>query len=207
MRRHRLWLMVVGGAAIAGGLACSGDAVRTVGDAMVEAGTVLVDAGDELTPDANAAFDAAHPHDAADAVDATPAPEDAGQPPRAFLAECDRSYTRVVTHPDYVITTTQWQAEVADAAFSTAGVPRFWVVHCEADLERFGVPASTCPSGATCSGDAPPSPACTVNGGGGFDEGRALIHCGTRSEVNYTNPAIDDTVSGQRWRRVRVEIE
>jgi hypothetical protein len=66
---------------------------------------------------------------------------------------------------------------------------------------------SPCPAGATCTGTPATTPDCYVNGGGPVVEGRIVLTCGTRSQVNHVNPAIADSDTGSRLTSIDVEIE
>jgi len=174
--------------------------MEVLGDAMVDVGTAIGDAGESMTADAEATDGSSH--DAPRTIDSGP------RPPLAIVASCDRVYTTIATTPDYAITTTTWRSEIDASEITTDGaIHRFWTRICEADRETFGIPPSTCPAGATCIGTAPPRAACSVNGGGGIDGGRIVLTCGSRSEVNYVNPALADTDNGSRVTRIEVEIE
>ena len=174
--------------------------MKAVGDAMIEVGTAMTDAGDAMVADADAA-DASH-SDVAVTIDSGP------RPPRAITADCDHVYTTTITTADFTITTTTWQAEIEAPTITTGGpIPRFWFRQCEVNRETFGTPSAPCPAGATCAGTPATTPDCYVNGGGPVVEGRIVLTCGTRSQVNHVNPAIADSDTGSRLTSIDVEIE
>lgn len=188
-------------------VACGGDAMRFVGDAMVDAGESLRDGGDAMLEDASAMGDASGRD--ADLPDGARPDSGSTTPAAVFEASCDRVYartttTRVVSSGDTTVyTLTYYYAEVDVPGLTPDNVDRVTVVTC--DREAFGPVTPACPEStatvtSSCTGSLPDPYDCTINGYAEVEPGRLRFNCGTRSQFEYSNPAISDVDVGSRAR-------
>lgn len=162
------------------------DAAEPIGDAMVEAGAGLMDAGRGLRDGASS--------------------DAAAQPPEPVSVPCMPRTWRIEQADGAIQETTFYYAEVEAASITPTS--RLRAILCDNETLGDAPDPTTCPDGATCSGEltVPPALRCQVIVGGQVEEGRARFYCGSHTLLqDPSGTTLHD--QGRRWSDVRVIVE